>query len=81
MRAPARTLAEAERSHIVEVLQDSNWVVGGRNGAAAKLGLPRTTLLSRMQKLDIVRRTDPHAMVPIESLWAVTSRARTASAS
>jgi formate hydrogenlyase transcriptional activator len=81
MRAPARTLAEAERSHIVAVLQDSNWVVGGRNGAAAKLGLPRTTLLSRMQKLGIVRSADLPAVVPIGSLWAVTSRARTASAS
>jgi len=81
MRAPVRTLAEAERSHIVEVLRGSNWVVGGRNGAAAKLGLPRTTLLSRMQKLGIVRSSDPPAVVPIKSLWAVTPCKRTASAS
>ncbi len=56
--APARpgklTLAEAERAHILEVLRDVDWVVGGRRGAAVRLGLPRTTLLHRMHKLGIV---------------------------
>lgn len=50
-----RTLADAERAHITSTLCDTNWVIGGRNGAAAKLGLPRTTLISRMQKLGIAR--------------------------
>ncbi len=54
---PGRTLAEVERVYITETLQDSNWVVGGREGAAAKLGLPRTTLLARMRKLGISRDT------------------------
>ena len=50
----ARTLADAERSHILEVLRKVDWVVGGRRGAAVLLGLPRTTLLHRMHKLGIV---------------------------
>jgi formate hydrogenlyase transcriptional activator len=48
------TLADAERSHILEVLRQVDWVVGGRRGAAVRLGLPRTTLLHRMHKLGIV---------------------------
>jgi formate hydrogenlyase transcriptional activator len=51
----SRTLAEVERGYIAETLEKSNWVVGGRQGAAARLGLPRTTLISRMQKLGISR--------------------------
>jgi formate hydrogenlyase transcriptional activator len=52
-RATVQTLAEAERDHIQHVLRQVNWVVGGRAGAAARLGLPRTTLLYRMRKLGI----------------------------
>ncbi len=51
--APVRTLAEAERAHITSTLRETNWVVGGRRGAAAQLGLPRTSLLARMQRLGI----------------------------
>jgi len=51
----ARTLAEAEREHIIRVLDQVRWVVGGRDGAADRLGLARTTLISRMSKLGIVR--------------------------
>ncbi len=51
--APARTLADAERVHILKVLQQTGGVVGGRNGAAARLGLARTTLIFRMRKLGI----------------------------
>jgi formate hydrogenlyase transcriptional activator len=51
--APSQTLSDAERAHIMGILKETNWVVGGRNGAAARLGLPRTTLISRMQKLGI----------------------------
>ena len=47
------TLEEADRSHIVETLQKTDGVVGGRNGAAARLGLPRTTLISKMRRLGI----------------------------
>ena len=47
------TLEEAERSHILQTLQQTEGVVGGRNGAAARLGLPRTTLISKMRRLGI----------------------------
>jgi formate hydrogenlyase transcriptional activator len=53
--AAKRTLAEAERDHITEVLRDTRWVLGGGNGAAARLGMPRTTLVYRMRKLGIAR--------------------------
>jgi formate hydrogenlyase transcriptional activator len=49
-------LAEVERDHIVRALEASDWVVGGRNGAAARLGMKRTSLVYRMQKLGISRR-------------------------
>ncbi len=51
--APSQTLSHAERVHILGILKETNWIVGGRDGAAARLGLPRTTLISRMQKLGI----------------------------
>jgi formate hydrogenlyase transcriptional activator len=47
------TLEEADRSHIVETLLRTEGVVGGPNGAAARLGLPRTTLISKMRRLGI----------------------------
>lgn len=49
-----RTLADAERAHILEVLRQVGWVIGGHRGAAVRLGLPRTTLLYRMRKLGVV---------------------------
>jgi len=52
----ARTLAEAERDHIVEVLQNSRGMISGNNGAAARLGLKRTTLQYRMRKLGIEQK-------------------------
>lgn len=52
-----RTLADAEREHIISVLRKTNWVVGGRDGAAARLGLVRTTLIAKMRKLGISRNT------------------------
>ncbi|HYW44678.1 MAG TPA: helix-turn-helix domain-containing protein [Bryobacteraceae bacterium] len=47
------TLGEAERSHILQTLQKTGGVLGGRNGAATRLGLPRTTLISKMKRLGI----------------------------
>jgi formate hydrogenlyase transcriptional activator len=47
------TLAEAERSHILQMLQKTKGAVGGPDGAAARLGLARTTLLSKMKRLGI----------------------------
>lgn len=49
------TLEEIERKHILSVLEQSNWVFAGPNGAAAKLGIKRPTLQFRMQKLGISR--------------------------
>jgi formate hydrogenlyase transcriptional activator len=57
----ARTLAEAEREHITKVLDVVDWRIGGRNGAAAMLGVARTSLLYRMQKLGIAPR---HGALP-----------------
>jgi formate hydrogenlyase transcriptional activator len=53
--AQVATLESAEREHIVRVLNATNWVIGGPAGAAAKLGMKRTTLQSKMQKLGIAR--------------------------
>jgi len=49
------TLEAVEREHILRVLRDSNWVIGGPAGAAARLGLNRTTLNNRLRKLGITR--------------------------
>ena len=61
-RAPAHstnsgttTLEQAEREHILKALRESDWIIGGPAGAAAKLGMKRTTLQSKMQKLNITR--------------------------
>jgi formate hydrogenlyase transcriptional activator len=48
-------LEQAEREQIVQALRESNWVVGGARGAAARLGLKRTSLAYKMQKLGISR--------------------------
>jgi formate hydrogenlyase transcriptional activator len=47
------TLEQAERRHIIDALEASNWVIGGANGAAARLGMKRSTLQFRMRKLAI----------------------------
>jgi formate hydrogenlyase transcriptional activator len=52
---PMTGLEEVERDHILRALEASNWTVGGRNGAAARLGMQRTTLVYRMRKLRINR--------------------------
>ena len=49
------TLRDSERTLILEALETSGWVVGGPNGAAARLGLKRTTLIGRMKKNGICR--------------------------
>jgi transcriptional regulator with GAF, ATPase, and Fis domain len=52
---PDASLAEAERSHIVSILEECRWRIRGEDGAAVRLGLKRTTLQSRMKKLGIKR--------------------------
>jgi formate hydrogenlyase transcriptional activator len=54
------TLEEAERSHILDTLQKTDGLVGGRNGAAARLGVPRTTLISKMKRLGILSTVSPN---------------------
>jgi formate hydrogenlyase transcriptional activator len=54
-------LAQVERDHILRVLEASNWVVGGQNGAAERLGMKRTSLVYRMKKLAITR---PASLLP-----------------
>ncbi len=51
----AATLEGVERTHVLRVLQETNWVLGGPRGAAARLGLKRTTLQSLMARLGITR--------------------------
>ncbi len=51
------TLEDAEREHILRALDETNWVIGGPRGAAARLGLKRTSLVSTMRRLHIVRPT------------------------
>jgi formate hydrogenlyase transcriptional activator len=51
----AITLEDAEREHIRKILEQTRWVVGGPSGAAALLGIKRSTLYFRMQKLGISR--------------------------
>ncbi len=48
-----RTLEDATRDHVLQALEQSKWVVGGRYGAAARLGIARTTLLAKMRRLGI----------------------------
>jgi formate hydrogenlyase transcriptional activator len=52
---PKTTLEDAEREHIRRALEQANWLVGGPSGAAARLGMKRTTLQSKMSKLGIER--------------------------
>jgi formate hydrogenlyase transcriptional activator len=52
-----QTLADAERAHILAALEETGWVVGGAKGAAARLGMSRTTLQAKMERLGIKRPT------------------------
>jgi transcriptional regulator with GAF, ATPase, and Fis domain len=54
-----RTLADADREHILETLEQTGWMIGGQDGAANRLGLPRTTLVYKMRKLGIETRRSP----------------------
>ena len=55
--ASIKTLADAERAHIAATLRETDGVIGGPRGAAAQLGLPRTTLIAKMQRLGIPNGT------------------------
>jgi DNA-binding NtrC family response regulator len=51
--AASRTLADAEREHILDVLKGMDGQIGGQSGAATRLGLPRTTLVYKMRSLEL----------------------------
>jgi formate hydrogenlyase transcriptional activator len=70
----AGTLADANRAHIISTLRETNWVVGGRNGAAARLGLNRTTLISKMQKLGISREAAEPLTERLDSYASASAR-------
>jgi transcriptional regulator with GAF, ATPase, and Fis domain len=53
--AAATTLKQAESGHILKILRETRWVVGGPRGAAARLGLKRTTLMGKMRRLGLSR--------------------------
>ena len=53
----SENLDDSQRAHIIRVLEDCGWKVRGKDGAAERLGLKRTTLQSRMKKLGIRRPT------------------------
>jgi formate hydrogenlyase transcriptional activator len=61
----ATTLKDSERALILQTLEQVGWVIGGPEGAAAKLGLKRTTLIHRMQKLGISR---PHLQSNLDGI-------------
>jgi formate hydrogenlyase transcriptional activator len=61
------TLEEAERKHILAVLEETDWVLAGPKGAALRLGVKRSTLQFRMKKMGLVRpklRRAPKQLTP-----------------
>jgi formate hydrogenlyase transcriptional activator len=60
----SNALAEAQRALILQVLEQAEGVVGGRNGAAARLGMRRTTLIYKMQRLGINHRQNSVLRMP-----------------
>lgn len=54
------TLEDCERQHILKTLNETHWLVGGPHGAATVLGMKRTTLISKMEKLGIARKARSH---------------------
>src|ERR1700691_578529 len=70
----ATTLKDSERAVILHTLEATAWVIGGPNGAAAKLGLKRTTLICKMQKLGINRPVLHGTSDPRETAHQVPTR-------
>lgn len=64
-----KTLKESQRALISRALRAAGWVIGGPGGAAAQLGVPRTTLISKMKKLGITRQERLVAANPGEVDW------------
>ena len=64
-----RTLIDAQRALIIKTLRQTNWVVGGPNGAATRLGLKRTTLVTKMERLGISTRPAKPVTAAPECDW------------
>jgi transcriptional regulator with GAF, ATPase, and Fis domain len=71
----ATTLIDSERTLILRTLEATGWVIGGRDGAAARLGLKRTTLIYKMQRHGISRPSVDSNAEMIESRAQLTSLA------
>lgn len=70
------TLKDVDRALILQALEAAGWIIGGPEGAAARLGLKRTTLMYRMSKLGIYRPRQAHRMkTPVEVLQHAESAA------
>jgi formate hydrogenlyase transcriptional activator len=64
--ASVASFMEAESGHILEALRETNWTVGGRRGAAAVLGIARSTLMDKMRKLGInFQRPERAKIIPV----------------
>jgi len=59
------TLEQAQSNHILHTLRETNWVIGGPRGAAARLGLKRTTLISKMRRLRLSRPLSEMTECPV----------------
>jgi formate hydrogenlyase transcriptional activator len=62
--SPATTLRDSERTLILRTLESAGWVIGGTRGAAATLGLNRSTLINKMKKLGISRPSQDDSVDP-----------------
>jgi formate hydrogenlyase transcriptional activator len=65
LAAPPPTFRDSQRRVILDALESVGWVVGGPRGAAAKLGLNRTTLINKMKRLRISRPRQEEAIYPL----------------
>jgi transcriptional regulator with GAF, ATPase, and Fis domain len=75
----ATTLKDSERVLILRTLESVGWIIGGPKGAAAKLGLKRTTLIHKMQKLGISRAAHQHSPAITPGTTVPNSLSRSAS--
>jgi formate hydrogenlyase transcriptional activator len=62
VRPAQRTFSDSTRALILKTLQTAEWIMGGPNGAAERLGLKRTTLIAKMKKLGISRPVHQNEM-------------------
>jgi formate hydrogenlyase transcriptional activator len=75
-KSESSTFNDCTRTVILRALNDTDWVIGGPEGAAAQLGLPRTTLISKMKKLRISRpKRNSSTCIPGEVCHAIRSPA------